>query len=215
LVATWLPKSLKYGTMALRYDFFEVNELNKTKGKYRARSVSLGKIDTNKLAHWMSQVSGISTAEAKGFIEVLTDSVLDFIVDGYEVEVGKLGYFSASVTSDLVDGPNEIRAESIRFSRLNYRAGIQVKKRINSAGIERVKRPRNKSKTGKTTLTERAELLKKHLAGRKFVTRADYMRLANINRNLAAIEDLNIFISEGWLERHGAGRTVIYMAKSL
>lgn len=199
--------------MALKYDFFQVNELNRTQGKYRARAVSRGKIDTEKLAGWISQVSGVSAAEAKGFIEILTDSVLDFIVDGYEVEVGKLGYFSASVTSRLVDSPNEIRAESVRFNRLNLRANVEVKKRIRQAGVEQARHPRNKSKAGQTTREERAEKLKIYLSEKRIVTRADYTRLTRMQRGATAIEDLNVFINEGWLERHGAGKTVVYMLK--
>lgn len=199
--------------MAIKYDFFEVNELNNTKGKYRARAVSNGKITTGKLAQWIRQTSGVSEAEAKGFIDILTDAVLDFIKDGYEVQVGDLGYFSASVTSRLVDNPNDIRAESIRFNRLNYRAGIEVKKKILSAGIERVQRPRNKSKVKETTRQERAGIVKKYLTEKPIITRADYMRLTGAKSALAAIRDLNAFIHEGWLTKYGAGRTVVYLLK--
>lgn len=199
--------------MAIKYDFVEVNELNKTKGKYRARAVSSGKITTAKLTQWIRQTSGVSAAEAKGFIDILTDAVLDFLRDGYEVQVGDLGYFSASVTSQLVDSPNEIRAESIRFSRLNYRASICVRKNISGAGIERVKRPRNKSKVKKTTMQERAKMIKKYLTEKPIITRADYMRLTQAKNALAAIRDLNTYIGEGWLTKCGAGRTVVYLLK--
>lgn len=199
--------------MAIKYDFFEVNELNKTQGKYRARTVSNGKITSKKLANWISQTSGLSVAEAKSFIEILTDSIIDFVENGYEVEVGNLGYFSASVTSRLVDSPNEIRAESVRFNKLNFRAGIEVKKRINRAGTERIRRQRNKRNLKKTTRQERAEILKNYMAGQPVITRADYMRLTGIRLKAIAVEDLNTFIKEAWMRKYGAGRTVVYMLK--
>ena len=199
--------------MAIKYDFFEVNELNKTQGKYRARTVSNGKITSKKLANWISQTSGLSVAEAKSFIEILTDSIIDFVENGYEVEVGNLGYFSASVTSRLVDSPNEIRAESVRFNKLNFRAGIEVKKRINRAGTERIRRQRNKRNLKKTTRQERAEILKKYMAGQPVITRSDYMRLTGIRLKAIAVEDLNTFIKEAWMRKYGAGRTVVYMLK--
>ncbi len=146
-------------------------------------------------------------------MDILTDAVLDFVKDGYEVQVGDLGYFSASVTSQLVDDPNEIRAESIHFSRLNYRAGIYVKDKMISAGIERVQRPRNKSKVEKLTQEECAGILKKHLVEKPFITRADFMRLTGAKNTLAAIQTLNAFIEEGWLTRYGAGRTVVYLLR--
>lgn len=201
--------------MALKYDFFEVNELNRTQGKYRARAVSRGRIDTKRLVKWISQVSGLNAAETKGFIEILTDSVLDFIVEGYEVEVGKLGYFSASVTSRLVDSPTEIRAESVRFNRLNLRANVEVKRRIIEAGVEKARHPRYKNKVKRFTREERAKRLKKFLTDNTIATRSDYSRITGVHRGATAVEDLNVFIQEGWLERHGAGRTVVYMLKKV
>lgn len=199
--------------MAIKYDFFEVNELNNTQGKYRARAVSNGKVSTEKLAKWISQCSGVSAAEAKGFIEILTDSIINFVEDGCKVEVGSLGYFSASVTSRLTDSPNEIRAESIRFNRLNFRASAQVKKRMANAGIERVDRPRSKRQTKQTTRQERADILKKYLQEKPVITRADYSRLTGLQQKVTAIDDLNAFIKEAWLEKYGAGRTVVYVRK--
>lgn len=201
--------------MPLQYDFFEVNELNKTQGKYRARAVYKGKVNTDYLALWMSQVHGVSKAVAKNYINMFTDSLLDFICRGYEVEAGDLGYFSASVTSKLVDNPQEIRAESIEFSRLNFRAHIKTKQRIQSAGIEKAPTHTHKNKLPQSTRQERGEKLKGHLsAGKPFVTRTDYMLLTSMRRKYAALDDLNAFITEGWLERHGVGRTIIYMLKN-
>lgn len=198
--------------MAIKYDLFKLNEIKDTGGKYRARAVSRGKIDTEHLARWMNQTSGISMATAKGCIEILTDCLLDFVSDGYEVQVGELGYFSASVTSKLVDDPNDIRAESIHFNRLNFRAGIKAKRRIKRAGIEKVNNPRTKRKLPESTREQRAEKLKEYLSSAEpFVTRAGYVKITGVVRKNAAIDDLNAFVGEGWLKRHGAGRTVIYM----
>ncbi len=199
--------------MAINYDLFEVNELNKTTGKYRARAVSSGKITTERLAKWISQTSGVSKAEAKGFMDILTDAVLDFVTDGYEVQVGDLGYFSASVTSQLVDRPDEIRAESIRISRLNYRAGVYAKDKLSRSGVERVQRPRNKSKLKELTREECAGILRKYLAQKPVITRTDFMKLTRARNRHAAINTLNAFIEEGWLTKYGAGRTVVYLLK--
>jgi len=37
------------------------------------------------------------------------------------------------------------------------------------------------------------------------------MRLTGMQQTEAAIRELNSFIAEAWLEKHGAGRTVVYM----
>ncbi|MCD7899707.1 MAG: HU family DNA-binding protein [Bacteroides sp.] len=199
--------------MPIKYDLFQVNELSKTEGKYRARAVSSGKVTTEKLTEWIRQTSGISRAEAKGFIEVLTDSMLDFLADGYEVQLGGLGYFSVSVTSRLLDDPQEIRAESIRFNRLNFRAGKKARERLENERTVRVKQPRYKKKLPETTRQERAEILRNYLSNAPFITRADYSKITAMNQKHTAIEDLNHFIEEGWIQKYGVGRTIVYIWK--
>jgi hypothetical protein len=40
------------------------------------------------------------------------------------------------------------------------------------------------------------------------------MRLTGMRQKTTAVEDLNTFIEDAWLEKYGAGRTVVYMLKA-
>lgn len=196
--------------MAIKYDFYEVNELNKTQGKLRARAVSSGTISTDKLAKWIQQRSGISAAEAKGFILMLTDCVLDFLVDGYHVEVGDLGYFSVSLTSRLVDKRNEIRAESIEFSRLNFKPTARVRNVLVHAEKQLISPKQRQPGKKYKSREERAEILRKRLEKQPCISRAEYARVLFVKKD-TAINDLNTFIEEGWLCKYGTGKTVVYL----
>lgn len=196
--------------MAISYDFYRVNEINGEKDKFRARAVSRGTISAEKLARWMQQKCGISTAEAKSFMIMLTDCMLDFLQDGYHVEVKELGHFSVSVTSELVDRRNEIRAESVKFSRLNFRPTAKMRKALENTEKEMVSPARRKRTTKPKPREERAEMLRTHLQQHPFISRVDYSRLTKVERDLA-ITDLNYFIAEGWIKKYGLGRTVVYL----
>lgn len=196
--------------MAIPYDFYQVDEINSEKGKLRARAVSRGTIDADKLAKWMQQKCGISTAEAKSFMIMLTDCMMDFLQDGYHVEVKELGYFSPSLTSRLIDRPNEIRAESIEFNRLNFRPSPMVRKTLEGAEKELVSTEHSKRVRKMKPREERIEILREHLQQHPFISRSDYSRMVGLGRE-AAINDLNQFIAEGWIKKYGLGRTVVYL----
>ena len=148
--------------MTILYDFYEVAEINGEKGKFRARAASRGTINADKLADWMRQKCGISTAEAKAFMIMLSDCMLDFLQEGYHVEVKELGHFSVSVTSPLLDKRNEIRAESIEFSRFNFKASAKVREILAGTEKKMVSTQRKQTKKHKPR-NERADMLRAHL----------------------------------------------------
>ena len=196
--------------MAIPYDFYQLDEINSEKGKFRARAILRGKISSEKLAHWMRQKCGISTAEAKSFMIMLSDCMLDFLIDGYQVEVKELGYFSVSLTSKQLDRPNEIRAESIEFSHLNFRPAASLRKTLRNTEKERADPLLRKQRPRPKPCEERASMLRTHLQQHPFISRVDYARLTKTGRNMA-IDDLNRYITEGWLKKYGLGRTVVYL----
>lgn len=196
--------------MAIPYDFVQTDEINGEKGKFRARAVSRGTISADKLAHWMQQKCGISTAEAKSFMIMLSDCMMDFLKDGYHVEVKELGHFSVSLTSELVARRNEIRAESVEFSRLSFRPAASIRKTLTNAEKEMANSAQRKRTAAPKPQKERASMLREHLQQHPFISRTDYSRLTKTSRDMA-ITDLNRFISEGWIKKYGLGRTVVYL----
>lgn len=196
--------------MAILYDFYQVKEINGEKDKFRARAVSRGTISAEQLADWMRQKCGISAAEAKGFMIMLSDCMLDFLQGGYHVEVKDLGYFSVSLTSELLARRNEIRAESVEFSRLNFRPSTKVRKILAGTEKELISSKRSSKTVKPKSREKRAAMLTAHLQQNPFISRSDYARLVHTGRD-TAISDLNDFMAEGWLKRYGVGRTVVYL----
>lgn len=196
--------------MSIKYDFYETNEVNGEEGKLRAKVVSQGTISTERLARYISKTSGISAAQAAGFIMMLTDSIVDFLKDGYDVQVGDLGYFSVSVTSRLLDSRKEIRAESVKFNRVNFRAASGLRKKFRRVKMELADARHRRVPVPAVDVENRIGKLKAYLDSNLCITRNDYSKLTGLKKN-AAINELNGFIRDGWLRKYGTGRGVVYL----
>ncbi len=197
--------------MAIQYDFYETSEFQDEENdgrQLRARAVSRGTISAEKLYKRVQQVSGFKVAESKGVMAAITDMVLFFLSEGYNVQLDELGFLSVSLTSRRVKNRREIRAESVEFSQLNFRASKKVRDFLTYAEKEKVSTGRAKS--SKLPVEKRAQLLKDFLGTHPFATRADYCRITSTLKD-KAMNDIHAFIEEGWLRKYGNGRTVVYL----
>ena len=195
--------------MAVEYDLYKVSDIHsKETDLLKARTVSKGTITTHKLASWIQQISGFNHGQSKGLLMCLTDTILDYLEDGYEVQLGELGYFSILVTGRPVKNKKELRAESVRFKRLLFRPSKKTRDRLKNLTVKRVDKP--VAKTSSLPQEKRAEILADYLEKQPCITRAEYMHITSASRH-KAINDLKSFIQEGWLRKYGAGRTVVYL----
>jgi hypothetical protein len=193
--------------MAIQYDLLP-GPLDKDGHRLYPRYIAKGTIPTEKLVKWMSQIGGLHPGQIHGVLTTLTDAILDFLQDGYDVQIGELGYLSVSLTGHAVQTKKEIRAESIRFKTLNFRPGTRIRKRMTMAVKERV--PKSAPRSSTLSKEDRIGRLKEFLGQNPFITRTDYSRITGLLKD-KALEDLKTFIQEGMLRKYGAGRTVVYL----
>lgn len=153
-----------------------------------------------------NQTSGFHHGEVRGIITCLCDGLLDYLEDGYEIEIDGLGHFSISLTSRPVENKKDIRAESVNFGKLNFRANKKVRNRLSGIEVSRV--AHSVQKSAESERSEWAEILRNFLSEYPCATRADYARITGVLKS-KAVKDLNEFIRQGWLRR--SGRTVVYL----
>lgn len=197
--------------MNARYDLVKVSKNFETEQKedeYQARYISRGTIDTELLFKEVTMMTGFKRGQLDGILSSLLDSIIDSLEKGYDVQLGDFGFFSLSATSPKVKSRKEIRAESIRFNGVRFRTSAYLRKQLRNMRFEKVEVPVYRS--AENTSIQRAGYLKNYLKVHKCITRAEYERLTGSLRK-RAIDDLNHFIAEGWIEKHGAGRTIVYM----
>lgn len=202
--------------MSAYYDLFEKPDVNKTgeKQSLYARLIPKGTMDRKEFLDRVHLFTGISRSLLGGAMSAFMDELRDCLANGWTVELGELGYFtpSLSCTRDVMD-KKELRATSVMLRGLNFRLSKEFYNELNKKiCLERHPQSgsRPQSSTPLLSVEQRFRMLDEFLQQNPCINRAQYARLAGRSVK-QAVTDLNLFIEEGLLKRHGAGRNVVYV----
>lgn len=198
--------------MSAYYDLFETPDVQNTgtPQPLHARFVPKGTIGKDEFIERVQRFTGISHSVLQGTMQAFTDELRDALANGWTVEFGDLGYFTPSLKCRPVMNKNEIRSSSVSLRGLNFRAGKKFFRELcEKMRFER--KPASEDSSGRILSREIClNLLQEYLQKYPCITRAQYSQLTGRGRR-QAIEDLNAFILEGVLMRHGMGRVVVYV----
>jgi nucleoid DNA-binding protein len=159
-----------------------------------------------------SMHSGFNPAVIQGVVTFLEDAMVEYLAQGYHVKLDNIGTFSASLTSRKVASKDEIRAKSIHFDNVHFRADKTLRKRIGTEmKLERVE-PHLAFQTSSSEHTpeERFELLMEHLEKHGFITCKMYAEVTGLLKNKASAE-LRDWAKEGRIRREGRAPHVMYL----
>ena len=169
-----------------------------------------GTIPAERLIRGVAKRTGFKEGVIEGILMELKDDVLQYLGEGYRVELGEFGFFSAKVkASRLVANKNDIRSESVAFNGVNFRASKSMR-----VGI-RGDLERRKCVDFNTSCKWDRENLKKlvlqYIGEHGFITRATYTQLTGRLKN-TALDDLKSFAAEGIIKREGRGNQMHFIA---
>ncbi|WP_321331760.1 HU family DNA-binding protein [uncultured Bacteroides sp.] len=196
--------------MAAMYDFRE-NPNPSGDGKKQPlhpRIVSSGTIRTRRLLEEISEASTFTVGDLEGVLSALTEKISNYLVDGYHVELGNIGYFSAKLKARPVMDKKEIRSNSIYFDNVNFRASAWFKKHTRGF-VERVSKYGFRSSSALSE-AERKKRLEQYLDKNAFITRTAYTNITGRLKN-KALNDLNLFVNQGVIERIGRGNQLLFV----
>lgn len=200
--------------MSAYYDLFETPDVQNT-GKpqpLHVRLVPKGTIDRKEFIDRVHRFTGLSHSLLEGAMAAFMDELRDCLANGWTVELGELGYFTPSLKCRPVMDKKELRAASISLRGLNYRLSREFYRGLNEK-IHFERRPSGESSASSSEPVLSKEqclrLLENYLRQYPCINRAQYSRLTG-RRRRQAIDELNEFIAEGVLMRHGMGKTVVY-----
>ena len=162
-----------------------------------------GTLSARKLLERASYGTGYTVGELEGALSIIMDTAARYIGEGYRVELGEFGYFAGKIkASRMVAKKTDIRAASIRFNGVSFRASKQFK--MKSAGeLERV--PERAFRTSSQLNIEELERrMMMHLEQNGFITRSIYTNLTG-RLKWKATEDLKIFVEKGLIRKMGRG----------
>lgn len=197
--------------MSAYYDLYQTPDPSgeSEEPKLHARILPKGTITADKFFEIVHKATGFSPAILDGTLQAITDELQRWLADGWNVEVGDLGFFSISLKCDhYVQDRNEIRSPSVHFQNMNLRISSKLRKRFEVMELERKASPYVSHST--LSLEERRQRLLQHLDQYDCIMRADYEALTGKTKQ-QAVADLNQFIEEGILRKYGSGRTVVYL----
>lgn len=169
-----------------------------------------GTIPAERLIRGVAKRTGFKEGVIEGILIELKEDVLQYLGEGYRVELGEFGFFSAKVkASRLVANKNDIRSESVAFNGVNFRASKSMR-----VGI-RGDLERRKCVDFNTSCKWDRENLKKlvlqYIGEHGFITRATYTQLTGRLKN-TALDDLKSFAAEGIIKREGRGNQMHFIA---
>ena len=93
----------------------------KTFGKYKAKTVHNGEVETNQIIEEVAKHMGISEGGVLGVMLGLSNVISNHLRNGDKVRLERWGLMKLEIESDKVDSPEQFRAKKhIRGVRLHF-----------------------------------------------------------------------------------------------
>ena len=167
-----------------------------------------GTITAERLIRTVAQRTGFKEGMIEGILSELQNETLEYLSEGYRVELGEFGFFSAKVKSRLVENRNDLRSNSVSFDGVNSRASKSFRTGIRG-DLER--RRCIGFRTSKEWDRKQLEqIVLQHIRKHGFITRATYTELTGRLKN-SALADLKSFAAEGIIKRVGRGNQMHFI----
>ncbi len=167
-----------------------------------------GTITAERLIRTVAQRTGFKEGVIEGILSELQNETLEYLSEGYRVELGEFGFFSAKVKSRLVENRNDLRSNSVSFDGVNFRASKSFRTGIRG-DLER--RRCIGFRTSKEWDRKQLEqIVLQHIRKHGFITRATYTELTGRLKN-SALADLKSFAAEGIIKRVGRGNQMHFI----
>lgn len=168
-----------------------------------------GTITAERLAHLVAQRTGFKEGVINGILDELQDEMLDYLSEGYRVELGGFGYFSAKVKSRLVEQRDNLRSNSVTFDGVNFRASKKFRTGVRG-DLER-KRQFGFRTSSQWDTDSLKKIVLRHIRQHGFITRTTYTQLTGRLKN-TALADLKSFAKEGIIRSEGRGNQMHFIA---
>ena len=169
-----------------------------------------GTIPAERLIRGVAKRTGFKEGVIEGILMELKDDVLQYLGEGYRVELGEFGFFSAKVkASRLVANKNDIRSESVAFNGVNFRASKSM--RVDIRGDLERRKCVDFNTSRKWDRNNLEKLVLQYIGEHGFITRATYTQLTGRLKN-TALDDLKSFAAEGIIKREGRGNQMHFIA---
>ena len=171
------------------------------------RLVSSGTLYWDKFIERAKARSTFSPTDMKGIMQLFQDMMVDYLMAGYNIELGGIGTFSVSLQGRPEMEKSKIRSESIHFKTVRFRASKELKERLKAMPVFRDKEKASDPSYLPAEACE--EELFHFLETNPYITSREYRTICGCSRSKAAL-DLRKYTQEGKLIRKRLGNLHLY-----
>lgn len=193
--------------MAALYDLFRTpQQKGETKVRYHARSVVTGKTSTKDLIRTISKRSAFKEGVVTGVLIALEEVLRDELAAGKSVQLDGVGAFRISAKSPSVRDRHEIRAESIEFKGVVYKADKQLLKKLSGTKFMRTKYSQCSNEISEIEIDG---LLMEYFKEHDYITTKEMQQICGLS-NATALRRLKERVKAGKLSHPGHLRAPFY-----
>ena len=199
--------------MLAKYDFKKNPKSNDDEEEtLHPRLVYNGTVSTEQMFKEIAEASTYTEADLEGMLTAITNRMSHHMINGYRVELGKIGYFSAKLKAIRpVKDKNEIRSPSIYFDNINFRASAWFRKHTRGF-VERAEAQFGLQQSSDLTEEVCKQRMLDYIEKHGYITRVDYTQITGKLKN-KALEELNRFVEQGIIQRQGRGVKLMFIKK--
>lgn len=197
--------------MTAKYQFYKNppsgKEDESEKDILHARIVNGSTVSFKSLCERIAVRSTFSEGEVAGIMSLFQEELTDALKEGDSVELEGIGSFSVTLKCPPIQNPKEIRAESIHFSRIIFKACKELRREMQ---LMKVEKGVDRWKKRDFTVEQRRSRILAYLAKNPNLQSSDCMGLNDCSRYMAQ-EDLKYLYGKGLITRLGGPRVAIYV----
>ncbi len=187
-----------------KYDFFIVPG-KEEKPQYTARIVHEGEMDIDKIARQAAYYNRMPRATILAAWTNIAEIIREALKEGKRIHLNGIGYLSLSATSEKVDNPKVLRAESIRYKGINLRTDKECDQAMCITKFERTHVKHTRPVSDADLLT----FLKEHFKNNPYITRKKLAASCGLSY-ITANRKLKQFVEEGILTHPGPRNSSFY-----
>ncbi|MEZ4856628.1 MAG: DNA-binding protein [Gelidibacter sp.] len=106
--------------------------------KFYAQAINAGRVDLNELAHFASKQSTVSKADCYAVLISLVELVTYHLGEGKIVDLGALGSFRMSLSSEGQTLSDDFTASAIKKAKILFSPGADLKSMLKSVKYTKV-----------------------------------------------------------------------------
>lgn len=194
--------------MPVKYDFFLTPQPKEKQQKvrYHARTVVDSTWNNKDIAQEIAKRCTIRKAEAMAVMDEMSEIFLQKLAEGHAIKLEGIGTFHISAKSPSVRSKKEVRAESIKFGGVVYRAEKKLLRKLSGTKFQKVMYSKTSLDVSEIELDG---ILTEYFKDHTYITTKELQYISGLS-NHTALRRLKQRVQEGRMTHPGHRYSAFY-----